>query len=192
MSKQLDKALELIGRVALAIAKRPDELRMSVERTEGTVEVTFTANPGDTRRLVGKQADNLKQLAALFRLLARDSGLAVRLCDLISNENPAPPFEGYQPKEDWNREGIERLLREITEAVFQLPVVVETEVHTPFSVKMYAIIQGDMEGNRVLSAYDKIINILFIPIGTNAGMKVYAHAHDWTKNRAAGGVAAVG
>ena len=28
-----------------------------------------------------------------------------------------------------------------------------------------------------------LVNILFIPIGTNAGMKVYAHCHDWKKDR---------
>lgn len=180
---RLDKALGLLSRVVLAIAKRPDEVRINVERTEGTFEVTITANPGDTRRLVGKGAENLKQMAALLRLLARDSGVAVRICDLISNGNPEPPFEGYKPQTCWDSVKIEGLLRDITEAVFQLPVVVMTEPHTEYSVKMYAVVQGDLAGNRVLSAYDKLVNILFIPIGTNAGMKVYAHCHDWKKDR---------
>lgn len=178
---QLEKALRLLRRVAEAIAKLPDQLRMHVEIGEGTVEVTFESNPADTRRLVGRGADNLKQMAMLFRLLARDTGKAVRLCDLIPNGNPEPPFKPYTPDPKWPQVEIERLLRDLTEAVFELPAEVATETHNEFSVKMRATVLGDLTGNRVLSAFDKACNVLFVPIGTNKGMKVYAHVQDFAK-----------
>ena len=183
MNDRLDKALGLMNRVFRAIAKKPDELRINVERSAGVVEVTLVANPADTRRLVGKGADTLKQLAILFRLLARDSGRAVRLCDLIPNRNPEPPFEPYSPNPEWPREEVEALLRDLTEAVFEAPVIVTTEAHTDFSVKMYASVQADLEGNRALGVFDKAVNVIFIPVGTGVGMKVYAHVHDWKKVR---------
>ena len=178
---QLEKALGLLRRVAEAIAKLPSQLQMHVEVGEGTVEVTFESNPADTRRLVGRDADNLKQLAALFRLLARNTGKIVRLCDLIPNNEPEPPFKPYTPDLNWPRAEIEGLLRDLAEAVFELPAEVTTEPHNAFSVKMRVTILGDLTGNRVLSIFDKACNVLFVPIGTNNGMKIYAHAQDYCK-----------
>lgn len=183
MNDRLDKALGLMNRVFRAIAKKPDELRTHVERSAGTVEVTLTANPADTRRLVGKGADTLKQLAILFRLLARDSGMAVRLCDLIPNRQPEPPFAPYAPDPKWPQKEVETLLRDLTEAVFEAPVIVTTEPHTEFSVKMYAAVQADLDSNRALKVFDKAMNVIFVPVGTGVGMKVYAHVHDWKKVR---------
>lgn len=192
MNERLDKAVALLGRVARSIAKLPGELKMDVETGPGTAEITFIANPADTRRLVGRGADNLKQLAVLFRLLARDSGKAVRLCDLLSNGNPEPGFAPFKADPAWDQAAVENLLRDLTEAVFELPCEVRTEVHNEYSVKMYATVMGDLTDNRVLGVYDKAVNVLFVPIGTNAGMKVYAHVQDWIKasSKAAGATAA--
>lgn len=154
---------------------------MHVEHGHGTVEVTFKANAADTRRLVGRGADNLKQMAVLFRLLSRDTGKAVRLCDLLSNKNPEPPFEPYTPDPSWPREKIEGLLRELCEAVFYVTTEVRTDPHNEFSVKMRATVLADLSGNRVLGVFERAVNVLFVPIGTNAGMKVYAHVNDYSK-----------
>ncbi len=181
MNDRLDKALELLGRVVTLMAKRPDELDFAVEQTAGTCEVTITANPADTKRLVGRQRETLRQLEALFRMLAHGCGVKVGLCYLIPNSNPEPPFLPFVARHDWPRFMVENLLKDVTEAVFELPAQMRTEVKNPYSVKMYATIQGDLSGSQLLGLYDKTVNGLFTVIGTNVGMKVYAHAEDWYK-----------
>lgn len=181
MNDRLDKALGLMTRVFHAIAKRPDQIRVRSERSAGTLEVTVEGNPADTRRLVGKGADTLKQLAFLFRLLARDSGTNVRLTEMIPNGQPDVRFEPYAPNHAWPREEVEMLLRDLAEAVFEAPTIVTTQVHTGYSVKMYAEVQADLDDNRVLGPFDRAVNVLFIPIGTKVGMKVYAHVTDWKR-----------
>lgn len=178
---RLEKALTILRRVAEAICKCPDQLRMETEMSAGSVEVTFTANPADTKRLAGERGSTVKHLALLFRMLARDTGKAVRLCDHVPNGKDEPPFEPYVAREDWKRAEVEALLKDTVEALYDLPVEVRLHQHNPYSVKMYATVLGDLGGNESLGFVDKAINVLFIPIGTNAGMKVYAHVQDYTE-----------
>lgn len=179
MNDRIDKALVLLERVAKAITKLPDELRMDVERSAGTVEVTFTANPADTKRLVGRQKETFKAIESLFRLLARGSGKQVRLCYLIANKNPEPTFEPFIANPNWKRFEVESLLKELAETIYELPVEMRTEPKNEWSVKMYAAIQADLGEDPALKLLDRIVNTLFVVIGTNYGMKVYAHVEDW-------------
>lgn len=179
MNDRLDRALGLLERVAKAISKLPDELRMDVEVSAGTVEVTFTGNPADTKRLVGRQKETLNNIEALFRLLARGTGRNVRICYLNANQNPEPPFAPFVAKQDWKRFEVENLLKDLTETIFELPVEMRTVPKNAWSVKMYASIQAELGDDPALKLFDRIVNVLFVVIGTNYGMKVYAHAEDW-------------
>lgn len=185
MQTQLDKALVLIRRVILAIATCPKEIKTSVEEFSGTVEMTITGNPADTKRLVGKRAETLKTLSMLFRLLARGCGKNVGFAHLVPNENPEPRFAGFITDASWDRDPVEALLRDLAEAVFECPVTIKTEEASGHSAKMYAVVQADLEDSKVLGLFDKLVNVLFVPIGTKVGMRVYAHAIDWNQFRQA-------
>lgn len=176
---RLDKALRIVRRVAEAICKFPDQLRMETELTPGAVEVTLTANPADTKRLAGAGGSTVKHLTLLFRMLARESGKAVRFCEHVPNGERETPFEPYVANPNWPQAEVEELLKEVVEAIYELPVEIRTHQHNPYSVKMYATVLGNLEGNQSLGYVDKAINVLFIPIGTNKGMKVYAHVQDY-------------
>lgn len=185
MNDKLDRALGLLRRVCASICKRPNELRMEAEESDGTLEITIEANPADTRRLVGAGGNIVKNLELLFRMLTRGTGKHVRFCDIEANTNAPVPFAPFVPNPKWPREKIEKLLRDLAEEIFDVPVDVRTEAHTRWTVKMYAVPQGDCEDVPDVRTFDKVANVLFVPIGTEAGMKVYAHCHDWKKQRQA-------
>ena len=176
------KAVGLLRRVCLAICKRPEEFRMEVEELSGTIEIGIVANPTDTKRLVGRGREILQHLEHLMRLLLRGCKKRVRFLDLEPNGKQEVIFAPFVPNPKWPAQAIGELLRDIVEAIFELPVDVEAVEHNRWSVKMYAVVQGDCDQN-IIQATEKVINTLFVPIGTLAGMKVYAHCHDWKARR---------
>lgn len=176
------KAIGLLHRVCVAICKRPEEFRMDVEELSGTIEIGIVANPTDTKRLVGRGREILQHLEHLMRLLMRGCKKRVRFLDLEPNGNQEVTFAAFVPNPKWPKQSIETLLRDIVEAIFELPVTVETIEHNRWSAKMYAVVQGDCDDN-LIQASEKVINTLFVPIGTLVGMKVYAHCHDWKARR---------
>ena len=190
MKNKIELAKQLMHRVFLAIAVRPDELKLTWERSPGLLEATVQANPADTRRLVGRNADNLKMLSALFRLLAYGTGVHVKILDLVPNENPAPAFFKLTTDPEWPRQDLETLLRDLAEEIFETPVIIVTELPKPSLAKMYAMIQADMdEKDSAMTLFNQAVNVLFLPMGWKYGIEVRAHANDWKSKGTATAIA---
>lgn len=179
---RLDGALRLLERIALRIARVPEQLSMVVDESPGVCVVSFRANPCDTKRLVGDKGSVIRALSDLFELMASGSGVNTRVDRMIPNEEPEARFMRVEPNAAADLKPAEDLLRDVCEQVFEVPTTVHSETHKEgFSVKTFAHVEGSLDGNPLLADLGKAVNVLWVPIGANLGTKIYAHVYDWTE-----------
>lgn len=180
MNDRLDKALGLLQRVALAIARVPDQLRMYVDNSPGVCVVSFEGNACDTKRLVGDRGSVIRALSDLLNLMSHGSGVKTRVDRMIPNDEPEARFMKVPPNPEADLRPAEDMLRDICEQVFEVPTEVHSEIHKEgFSVKTFAHVEGNLEEHPALADLGSAVNVLFIPIGMNMGIKIYAHVYDW-------------
>lgn len=178
---RLDGALRLLERIASRIARVPEQLRMHVEESPGVCVVSFSGNACDTKRLVGDRGSVICALADLLGMMARGSGVKTRVDRMIPNMEPEARFVRVAPDASADLKPAEDLLRDVCEQVFEVPTTVHSETHKEgFSVKTFAHVEGNLDGNPALADLGKAVNVLWVPIGANLGTKIYAHVYDWT------------
>lgn len=179
-----ERGVEVIGKVIRAICKRPRELVITREDTAGNVELAIEANPADTRRLVGRGGKTLESLRFICEAMSDgDRGLCEKRIAIANpiqpNENEQHPAEPFVVDPRWPRGFVEGMIREILELAYGVPAKVLTVQHQPYAVKVYGIPQTDLAGVEGFGKMDRALETVFVPIGTNVGMRIYAHVRDW-------------
>lgn len=174
MSLEIQKPAALIERLAAAVCRHPDKLKMNLDVGNSMVRIQFTAaNATDSKRLVGGRF--LSSLKLLASLMFKRTDKVVEFDWVQCDSESEDAHLGFKPDENWPRAKLESLLLEVAATSFpERKVEVKTRDTarnnhgTQFHVVMDSIDDSDS------IKFGKAIATLFVPIGENNGRRIWA------------------
>jgi predicted RNA-binding protein YlqC (UPF0109 family) len=168
----VEDGLSLVKATVQAMCVHPEMLRLDVEETAGSLGLTLTGHPSDTRRIVGKSGATLRALDNLTRLLFRGSDGLIKFYPVKYAKAAEDDRGPFKPDQDWPVRDITALAAKLAQAVFSERVSdVELREVSDFATRICVTVGGD--GCPVLDRFASAMAQIFTVIGQVKGRVLY-------------------
>ncbi len=166
-------ALDLIQRIADELLLHPEQLKTWIDEFDGLIHLV-PGTRGEAAKLLGSGGKIWEAIMLIAQSLGRRSGVPVtlKLDDAPSNANERYP--DVVVRDDWDAPKVLRLVKDITEACIDAPVVVGYKDGTgPNEGKSLVTVQicSDVVGVNLLGMLNEKMAPMFDSIGKQNGRK---------------------
>lgn len=175
--------VSVVRAIGSAIAKEKEQFIVEAVDEGCKLRFRFTANTGDSRRIVGKDARTFIALREVARCACRGQRLRrhVEFDRVVSARAPETKYVEFSASDSFNPDSAVRILEQILTTTFPgVTWTVFVADNDAESVRMTAKLESgickidDDEFESKLNKLTKAVRILFVPIGIQMGKVIYA------------------
>lgn len=108
----------LFRRILTEMVAHPEHLDLGVRALSASVSFSLRAHAADTPLLIGEGAANYRALMTLAVAMGGKAGYRVSMGPIREPEFGKPSFYRFQPRQDWPRDRLRKLLDDVVGAIF--------------------------------------------------------------------------
>lgn len=79
------------------IVTLPDDVAVTEETVDGSINYSVTVNPGDVGRVIGKEGKVIKAIRTVMRVIAIQKGVRVRVSVVSEGDEPTKAAPADEP-----------------------------------------------------------------------------------------------
>jgi predicted RNA-binding protein YlqC (UPF0109 family) len=165
-------ACELVKRILSEITFHHDQLKVhAIELGVGWM-VVISATRGDTPRIVGGRGMTFKAIDCLVGAIGNKYRMKIRAKLEEPTTGEQDRYERFKASEDWNRDGILKLLQDVCQQVFTHPIVDLSLADIDNQTSLVTVQVSRAEDRRLVEPVSKALEILFNAIGKANGRTI--------------------